>query len=107
MTDKQFSRLPKAVQQDINTLRANLERAEKKLNTMLGKGKTNVHIHNYPENIPLPKNSEITFKVGDKYRDRFDVRIRDEGIYIMGLESLIVLPESSNVVLIKRRERRP
>lgn len=102
MEKEKFDKLPKWAQYEITRLTRNLEIAKLELDTINGKGETNVYIVEGLNDRPLPNESLIRFvtKLG-----RFDVTVNyDTGIDIQamakGSRHMAVLPRASNKVFV-------
>ena len=112
-TQKQFDRLPKWAQGEINRLKMNLEDAEKRVAEVAGDAETNVYIDDFLRGpTPLPKDCRIKFV--DHMGSEYCIRVHrpdehsKEGIQVSILHGkrrmsgrIVVAPEAANVVTIK------
>ncbi len=67
------TKLPKWAQSEINRLERDLEAAREQ-NRLQVEGETEVFIHDYPDNHPLPPNTTISFELDG---ERIDVDVRE------------------------------
>lgn len=101
-----ISKLPKWAQDQINWRNNEIKRLKQEMQQLLGAEVTNITYREGIRNdIPLPADKTISFypTVFDRER-RIDVRIDQEGIYIMTQRRMIIQPEASNTARIFNSE---
>lgn len=101
MEKQNFEKLPKWVQNKISQLNSEINYLNNKLSQFAGEKETNTFIRDGLDLKPLPKNSIIEFKTGDRLSNKVSAYISDNGfIYISSDssigEKMIMLPRASN-----------
>jgi hypothetical protein len=103
ITQEQFDRLPKNVQQELKSLYEKVNSLENHVNEINGQKDTNVFLLEGLSKRPLPKDSHI--ELFDDNQNSISVCLREEGIYLnahspLGL-ALSILPRACNAFLIR------
>jgi hypothetical protein len=99
------ARLPKWAQAELASLRHRLADAEEERDELregiVGPADTDTHADPYgPSPINLPKGGLISFRIGHGEEDIVRARVVDEGLEVMGLTGVAVIPRASNHVVI-------
>jgi len=97
---KDISKLPKWAQDEITSLTNKVEFLQERLKEVTGVKDTNTFIMDGINKIPLPKNSVIDFRVGDKQQNKVSVYIRREGVIDINTDardgSMVIMPRAAN-----------
>jgi len=98
--NRDITKLTKWMQNEISRLKNNNELLANKLKEYQGKKETNVHIVEYPNYIPLPKKSEISFSFGEGWGGKITCKIIGKSLEVFG-DDIQVMPRASNHVHLK------
>lgn len=98
---EQFEKLPKWAQSEILRLEMNKRELEEKIKQFSGETETNTFIMDGLDEMPLPKNSCVRFKVGPNNSNSVSVYIRHNGEIDFNSDSrigqsMVILPRAAN-----------
>ena len=97
--NEDLTKLPKWAQRRIDVLTRNVDYFEKKLNTVKCGESGISYTENWQKEYFLPEGSKIVFRFGGQeisvYRKH-----HDDALMVMGNGTIVVLPDTSNVVRI-------
>lgn len=104
-TEEQFQSLPKWAQSLIIKLQNDNFSLEEKCNQLGGQDRTNTFLIDGLSESPLPKNSQIEFRVGENLSNKVNVYIKPNGIIDISSNSrsgmdMVILPRASNCFYI-------
>lgn len=104
-----WTKLPKWVQMELQTLQANVEYWKDKATEAAAENPddTDTFLSGgcRSDDKGLPKGSSIKFTLNKKFETRVDVCVRGDTLKIMGDDSIIILPTAANCIDIKFRDR--
>jgi hypothetical protein len=106
MTKKQFERLPKYAQDAINASRREIDDLKKEIALLRANytGDTNTFVwHGLEENIPLPNNARIHFKLDEGRYRYIECQVKNGKLHVHGSDMLNIQPEVTNVIDISLR----
>jgi hypothetical protein len=98
------TKLPKWARDYIGTLERGFADAHKRLAQFEGREATNTFIEDYPNDKPLPNNSEILFKLTDRFHITARIGTDHYGnpaLVIYGRDGLVVQPSAANHIYLR------
>lgn len=99
-TQEEISKLPKWAQNKANKIQSDIEHWKSKAKQVEGEQETNVFINYYPTPQPLPKDSDIKFKLS---AGEISFRVVRDSIEVHATSysgRLAILPQVSNGILL-------
>jgi hypothetical protein len=101
-----IEKLPKWAQKKIQTLEALTKSLEQRVMQIKGEVETNTYMRDGLNKIPIQKNAQIIFYVGEKQQNSVSVYIREDNIIDLNSnsgfgETMVLIPRAANSFYIK------
>jgi hypothetical protein len=98
---KNLDKLPKWAQTEVLRLENEVEFLQRKLDQVTGVADTNTFLLDGLNKKPLPMNSQVEFRVGDKLQNKVSVYIRRDGFIDVNGDArdgstFVILPRAAN-----------
>lgn len=110
MTEEQLNKLPKYVKDEILALRRERDRVVAAMNEGSVKGAKVLQLHYDPRHAPIGR-PDCTYrfwvpstKKWPGIGEYIDVKCTDDGIRLLGSSAIVILPESSNLVVARIKD---